>query len=777
MKKGLSKDKMKAVGSSGTEKDRIKAKSGGEKHNAYQREMAKIADQIPSFGDAFFSTSVEDRTQRWNEMDNLWDPLCAKYAWACPDNRALKVLCHFSPLIEIGAGKGYWAHLVQQKGGDIIAFDKHAGEGDKPWTSIEQGGPEVLLAPSMSEKNLFLCFPDEEESIAIVCLENFTGEYIIHVGELMAGDGTCGASPQAPWGRTSSAEFQIALASSFHCLYVARLETRLPFARDCISVWRRTTYVQGRNFPDQAEGGSNSDSDEDDDEDDEDGEGDDDDDDYDDEDENAQYSEFNRSYFANLHEQEKMLADRVRMDFYHAAIKRCIKPGDVAIDLGTGTGILAAFAEQRGAAKVFAIDHSRSILDIAKKVAAANNITKVEYVRKHSSEFRLDGDKKVDVIIHEQMGDCLFDEDMVKNVCDIRDRLLKPGGLILPSTFDLFVEPVKLDDMRHVPFIWDLQVHGIDFSCMRSDKKRQDDDYYHLRSCDPSLVDYFLGTPKPAYSVDLGTLVEAEMPTSLAFSKKIVTAGRFDAFVVYFRASAGEDLSLATGPHDEERAPHWGYRILRGQSEHFKVGDTMDISLEVESWPDLNSWRWGHVKRVKGEEGKDDKPKSKSSKTAHDVPSVASSAVSLMSMSDLAKLRGEAAPYKGAAATASESKVQTKGAPAASSSSSSSSNGAVSFMSMSDLARLRQGDGSKETRKRKIEHVEKEQEEQEEEVEEEHEEEEEEEGSKDGSTALQSRRERDLDRQYAETDDKNWAYVLQGEMMPDRAVVSLQFLL
>jgi protein arginine N-methyltransferase 1 len=40
------------------------------------------------------------------------------------------------------------------------------------------------------------------------------------------------------------------------------------------------------------------------------------------------------------------------------------------------------------------------------------------------------------VILHEQMGDYLFDEAMVTNVCDLRDRLLKRGGLILPSCFD-----------------------------------------------------------------------------------------------------------------------------------------------------------------------------------------------------------------------------------------------------------------------------------------------------------------------------------------------------
>eukprot|EP01034_Spumella_vulgaris_P027559 gene27559-34298_t len=134
----------------------------------------------------------------------------------------------FSPLIEIGSGKGYWSKLLQNR----------------------EGGPEKLLESVAQGRNLFLCYPDEAESIAIVCLENFTGEYIIHVGELMANTtGTMAGAPVAPYGRTSSAEFQITLAEQFHCLLICNLSLRYPYSKDCISVWKRTNYVAGKDFP------------------------------------------------------------------------------------------------------------------------------------------------------------------------------------------------------------------------------------------------------------------------------------------------------------------------------------------------------------------------------------------------------------------------------------------------------------------------------------------------------------------------------------------------
>ena len=100
------------------------------------------------------------------------------------------------------------------------------------------------------------------------------------------------------------------------------------------------------------------------------------------------YRDFNERYFANFHEQERMLADKPRMNFYHTAIMRHIQPGDRVIDLGTGTGILAAFAARRGAAKVYAIDHSE-ILEHARALAVANEVKNVEFVATHSTAFKL----------------------------------------------------------------------------------------------------------------------------------------------------------------------------------------------------------------------------------------------------------------------------------------------------------------------------------------------------------------------------------------------------
>jgi hypothetical protein len=219
--------------------------------NPLAKKVQMLQQAIPSW-DRFFETSVADRTYDWDEIDELFDPLCDYYSWAIPDERALNIVSEFSPLIEIGCGNGYWAALLQNRGVDIVPFDVYASP-RKCWTTVFHGGPEILGHKYAKNRSLFLCYPDEAESIAYECLEAFQGDYIVYVGEMFT-TGTLGGAPQAPYGRTASSDFQVrggwlradctlfsslssdsrrphthmlpdqvALVSSFHCLLVRAL--------------------------------------------------------------------------------------------------------------------------------------------------------------------------------------------------------------------------------------------------------------------------------------------------------------------------------------------------------------------------------------------------------------------------------------------------------------------------------------------------------------------------------------------------------------------------
>jgi protein arginine N-methyltransferase 1 len=508
----------------------------------------------------------------------------------------MDIIKSYSPFVEINAKSGCWSEYFLTQNIHVTSFDEKNILITNKKKSKTIKSPEVFFQHCIRRFNLFVQLPSKSflESIA-----SFRGEYILLIGQI-------------------DIKLSLAINTTYNNIIISKIE--MPDGIDILSVWKRFSKVPSVNnsIEDNTLSGNNENSD--------------------DWDDNDSYADFNRSYFSNLYEQEKMLFDKQRMQFYYSAISTLIKKGHTVIDVGTGTGILAAFAEKAGADKIYAIDHSCETLEHAKKIALSNNLRNIEYHEMHSTEFNLDENdycNKVDVILHEQMGDCLFDEDMVSNIIDLRNRLLKKNGLILPNHFEFFVEPIQIDDSRHVPFLSTLNTHGIDFACMEDEVTKQDRDYFHLRSSDPSFVKHMLCEPKPIYSIDLHTLVEDEMPHTINCSRTITTSGRFDGYAVYFRVNVDVDklnektknknkrkknqttddtsnnfnnnsnnnnnksYSLSTGPHDKNRAPHWGYRVLRCHSEFYDVNDVIDISLKIDNWIDINSWSWTQNK-IKG---------------------------------------------------------------------------------------------------------------------------------------------------------------------------------
>jgi len=82
--------------------------------NDYLRAIKRLRKTIPNWDELFDDDKVSDeqRLQQWIRLKVVAEPLVEQYAWAVPDDKALNILQEFSPLVELGAGKGYWARYV-----------------------------------------------------------------------------------------------------------------------------------------------------------------------------------------------------------------------------------------------------------------------------------------------------------------------------------------------------------------------------------------------------------------------------------------------------------------------------------------------------------------------------------------------------------------------------------------------------------------------------------------------------------------------------------------
>ena len=115
------------------------------------------------------------------------DELVKKYSWAVPNQEAMEEIASIGkPVVEIGAGKGYWAYMLHKNGVDIVAYDINPAE--QSWYDVRLGGFSVLSR--YPDHILMLCWPPYDESMAMDCLNNYMGEYVTYIGE---GYGGCTA--------------------------------------------------------------------------------------------------------------------------------------------------------------------------------------------------------------------------------------------------------------------------------------------------------------------------------------------------------------------------------------------------------------------------------------------------------------------------------------------------------------------------------------------------------------------------------------------------------
>jgi hypothetical protein len=115
--------------------------------------------------------------------------LARRYSYVFPDSHLLTALCELGPLVEMGAGTGYWAFKLRSIGADIVAFDQAPPDGDRPnryhprtptWTEVLQADQAAL--PAHYDRALFLCWPPLFSSLG-ECLSFYKGNTVACIGD------------------------------------------------------------------------------------------------------------------------------------------------------------------------------------------------------------------------------------------------------------------------------------------------------------------------------------------------------------------------------------------------------------------------------------------------------------------------------------------------------------------------------------------------------------------------------------------------------------------
>lgn len=230
------------------------------------------------------------------------------------------------------------------------------------------------------------------------------------------------------------------------------------------------------------------------------------------------------SAYSQLYHQKQMLTDHNRMAAYHAAIvgNSDIFKDKIVMDVGTGSGILAVWAAQAGAKRVYAVEYT-DMANHARNVVRANGVDHIVTVIQGAVEevvlpeedwegvgLTLEdgtvqqqegGGKKdqrvVDIIISEWMGYFLLRESMLDSLVRARDTFLKPtSGLMMPSHATMMIAPIVDEEERkhqqneYAAGMEDWKefaettsnLYGVDMSVLESNFDREQKEYYVLSS-------------------------------------------------------------------------------------------------------------------------------------------------------------------------------------------------------------------------------------------------------------------------------------------------------
>ncbi|MBX2812990.1 MAG: 50S ribosomal protein L11 methyltransferase [Myxococcales bacterium] len=278
--------------------------------------------------------------------------------------------------------------------------------------------------------------------------------------------------------------------------------------------------------------------------------------------------------YGDLELQRRMVSDRWRTDAFARAIAEAVRPGDVVLDVGTGTGILAMLAAKAGAKTVYGVDASEIVQSAANLVKANDLSGTVKILRGPAQELELN--EPVDLIVSEWLGHLAFVENMLDDVLVARDRNLVEGGRMLPSKVDVRLAP--LDDpylyFRDGPGAWRNSVHGLDLTSLEPIELRQGRAVQ--TRIDPSGL---LASSSSISRIDLARTSNEGPYGKTSHRFEVTRDGVLNGFAGWFVAQLSEGVVLDTGPQQPET--HWSQTWFPFPPQPVRKGQILEVLVDI----------------------------------------------------------------------------------------------------------------------------------------------------------------------------------------------------
>ncbi|HXV27609.1 MAG TPA: 50S ribosomal protein L11 methyltransferase [bacterium] len=284
----------------------------------------------------------------------------------------------------------------------------------------------------------------------------------------------------------------------------------------------------------------------------------------------------------------KMMQDKVRMAAYKAAISATVRPGDVVLDLGAGTGIMSFLALEAGANRVYAVDMSDTV-DIARRVAKENGF-EGRLVCLQGDSMRLILPEPVDVIISDIRGNMPLLGNNLQVLADACKRFLKSGGRLIPEKDTIYFAPVENQKAFADVQGWRETHAGTDFSSLISLAANQ-------RSSAKIKAEDLLAPGKAMPHLTYAELKSYDIGMKTCYT--VHHAGICHGLAAWFESRLCPGVEMSNAPGVDTIYGHTYFPFAQAYS--VQPGDIIEVDIQVRYIGKEHIWIWNVMIEAQGQ--------------------------------------------------------------------------------------------------------------------------------------------------------------------------------
>ena len=283
----------------------------------------------------------------------------------------------------------------------------------------------------------------------------------------------------------------------------------------------------------------------------------------------------------SLHFYGDMMADRARVEPHVEALRQSVKPDSVVLDLGCGPGLFALLACKFGARRVYAVEPDNTI-NIAREAAAANGfVNRIEFFQNVSTQITLP--EPATIVIFDLRGVLPWFTQNVTTIIDVRNRLLVPGGVLIPRRDLLWGTIVEApEQFQQIVGPWQDRIFNVDLSAGVSKITNT----WRKTKITP---ENFLSEPVCCATLDYGQVTSPELFAEISWRAQ--RSGTMHGIAAWFDADLADGIGFSNHPAAPELVYGQAFLPL-SRPVVVSEGEQVEVKLRADQVRNDYVWSW-----------------------------------------------------------------------------------------------------------------------------------------------------------------------------------------